>query len=116
MRAIAYYAKYSEGLLNAETGKETATNMIGEFLDEMKELIETRHIKTDRGAVGCVRELNEKWNAIVAIFEKRNGASPLIRNGFRAFMEEQIPALKNVPVKLPNTAPEEIPEEETEKV
>lgn len=114
MRAIAYYAKYSEALLNAETLDESAKKMIGEFLDEMKELIETRHIKTDHGVLGCVRELNEKWNAVVAIFEKRNGSSPLVRNGFRAFMEEQIPALKNVPQKFPAKAPETVPEEDPE--
>lgn len=114
MRAIAYYAKYSEALLNAETLDESAKKMIGEFLDEMKELIETRHIKTDHGVLGCVRELNEKWNAVVAIFEKRNGSSPLVRNGFRAFMEEQIPALKNVPQKFPAKTPETVPEEDPE--
>lgn len=94
-RAIGYYAQYHEALMmTGDKGDEALNNLVRDFLAEMKELIETRHIKTDRGAVSVIVELNDKWNAIVSIFEKRGEKSPIVRNGFRIYMESQIPELK----------------------
>ena len=94
-RAIGYYAQYREALLTGgDKGDEALNDLVRDFLAEMKELIETRHIKTDRGAVSVIVELNDKWNAIVSIFEKRGEKSPIVRNGFRIYMESQIPELK----------------------
>jgi hypothetical protein len=94
-RAIGYYAQYHEALLaGGDAGADAAGELIREFMAELKELIETRHIKTDRGTISIIRELNEKWNAIVSIFEKRGETPPIVRNGFRIYMESVIPELK----------------------
>lgn len=99
-RAIGYYAQYHEALtMGGDKGDEALNDLVRDFLAETKELIETRRIKTDRGTVAVIDELNEKWNAIVSIFEKRGGVSPILRNGFRVYMENQIPELRKTDPK-----------------
>lgn len=94
-RAIGYYVQYHEALtIGGDKGDEALNDLVRDFLAETKETIETWHIKTDRGAVSVINELNEKWNAIVSIFEKRGETPPIVRNGFRIYMESQIPELK----------------------
>ena len=98
MKAKDYYDKYGKAVYD-----ETARNekplylqvMIIEFLHEMKNTIAQRKVSTDRGAVSVIKEMNEKWNALCTIFEKKHGASPIKRNGFLIYLEEEIPALKD---------------------
>lgn len=70
---------------NPQTAKELA-NAIGDVVDglnnEAKELIKKRHVTRGDGCRAIIRELNNKWNAIAALFEKDYGMSPISRNRF----------------------------------
>ena len=94
MKAKEYYAKIKEQ--NPQTAKEMA-NAIGDVVDglnnEAKELIKKRHITRGDGCRAIIRELNNKWNAIVTLFEKDYGVSPIKRNRFLELWAEKIPEL-----------------------
>ena len=94
MKAKEYYAKIKEQ--NSQTAEEMA-NVIGDVVDglnnEAKELIKKRHITRDDGCRAIIRELNNKWNAIVTLFEKDYGVSPIKRNRFLELWAEKIPEL-----------------------
>ena len=94
MRAKEYYAKINEQ--NPKTAEEMA-NAIGNVVDglnnEAKELIKKRRVTSDNGCIAIIRELNNKWNAIVTLFEKDYGMSPIKRHRFLELWAEKIPEL-----------------------
>ena len=97
MKAKEYYDQYGEAVLAEsyhEDHNEELSRLVLAFMREMKELVEARHIKTDRGTVGIIREQNEKWNALCAIFEKNHGVTPIKRDGFLNLMKAKIPELE----------------------
>ena len=98
MKAKDYYDQYGTAVL-AESYHDDQTDelskLVRAFLAEMKEIIAARHVHSDRGTVAVIREQNDKWNALCAIFEKVHGVSPIKRNGFMAFMKHEIPQLED---------------------
>lgn len=50
-------------------------------------------MKRDDALRAVIRELNDKWNAIAGLFEKKQGASPIRRNAFWDEWVKQIPEL-----------------------
>lgn len=77
MRAKEYYKKYGKRI---ESGDVHATvEMINEMMDELRGLLDSRHISTDTGLLNAINEMNEKWNAIGRKFKKPT----LIPNAFR---------------------------------
>lgn len=99
MKAIEYFEQYGEAVfaeaMEKGHGDKALSDLMLAFVREMKDLIKSRNVQSNRGTVGVIREMNEKWNALVAIFEKHKGDSPIRRNGFRLYMELEIPELKN---------------------
>lgn len=98
MKAIDYFEQYGEQVYQEalkSSCNDALSYLLGAFVREMKEIIASRKVQSNRGTVAVIRELNEKWNALVAIFEKRKGDSPIKRNGFRLYMELEIPQLKD---------------------
>ena len=96
MKAKDYYEQYGEAVLSESyhDGKNDELSKLAiAFMREMKEIIDERHIKTDRATVAVIKEQNEKWNALSAIYEKKHGVTPLKRNGFLALMKMEIPEL-----------------------
>lgn len=71
---------------------------VGEIVDgmnrEVKELINKRHVKTDERVRAIILELNNKWNAIVSMFEKDYGYPLLERNKFKNLWGKYYPHLK----------------------
>lgn len=98
MKAKKYYERYGQAVLDEALSPEQKTEALAElftaFIREMKEILTERQVKTDRGAVAVIKEQNEKWNALCAIYEKNHGMEILKRNGFLEYMKMQIPALK----------------------
>lgn len=44
-----------------------------------------------------LKELDQKWNAIVTIFEKKhNGQNPAAKDGFKLLCDKQFPSLKDL--------------------
>ena len=98
MKAKEYFEKYEEGIMDEalETGIHRdgpAAKMLIEFMSEMKQIIEKRHVQFDRGLIPIIREQNQKWNAVVNLFTKKYGDSPIRRDGFYKAMRTEIPEL-----------------------
>lgn len=96
MKAKQYFVKYGDAIWKEfqETGEnhdDALWKMFREFCMEVKELIELKHVSTDHGLEGIVKEQNEKWNAVGSLFLKVYGLNPLKRdgfqNGFREWLE-----------------------------
>lgn len=98
MKAKEYYAKYHDQLLSEDdqNSLEAISSLIYDLSMELKSLCETRNAKTDNAARSIVRELNDKYNAIVALFEAKDGGSPIRRNGFLTYWEKKLPGLGRV--------------------
>ena len=97
MKAKDYYEQFGAALLAESYHEEKfdeLNKLVMAFVREEKEIIESRKMCTDRGAVAVIKEQNEKWNALVAIFEKKHGVSPIVRNGFMILMKSKIPELE----------------------
>lgn len=91
-KAQEYYDFYHERLYNPTTPDDKRTE-IGkciflDFCDDARELIKKRNMKTDEAALGLIKELNDKWNAMVRIFEKHYGFSFFIKDGFKIYWAE----------------------------
>lgn len=95
MKAKEYYALVKEGI---EAGTATALKgavdeMFMGMNREVRELQEKRHIQFDRGISPVLKEMNDKWNAVVNLIEKDYGYSPIIRDGFKNFWVAKMPEL-----------------------
>jgi hypothetical protein len=91
MKALEYYQVYHQA-----SDKETADLAItrGICRDEIFALIDIRNVTTDDGCLAILREQNEKWNAMVRIFEKKDGQSPFLKDGVVQFTDGLCPYLK----------------------
>lgn len=98
MKAKEYYARFGKAVYDEAVSPEQKTEALSElftaFIGELKTLLTDRKVKTDKGAVAIIKELNEKWNALCAIYEKNYGMEILKRNSFLIYMKSQIPALE----------------------
>lgn len=55
----------------------------------MKEILAKRHVKYDTGIWGVIKDQNDKWNAVMNLFIKKYGETPIARDGFSiAIMKE----------------------------
>lgn len=81
MKAQEYFDKYFANAKYADTGfVDNAKEMYRDFAREYEVIKNQRGVKTLEGAVGVVRELNEKWNSVAAKVEKKFGAKIIKRN------------------------------------
>lgn len=78
----------AEGLHNA------ANTMFLGMNKELLELTEKRHVRFDRGMFSIIKELNDKWNAVVSLIEKDYAMSPILRDGYKKFWIGKIPGLE----------------------
>ncbi len=97
MKAIDYFNEYGDAVFCESFHDEKhdeLNKLFMAFVREMKETIEVRGVKTDKATVAVIKEQNQKWNALCAIYEKKyEGMCPLNRNGFLNAMKNEIPAL-----------------------
>lgn len=94
MKAKDYYKKIVEA--NPQTADEFGA-ITGEIVSglnkEAKELIISRKAQRNDAVRGIVRELNNKWNAIVNLYEKDHDFSPFRRNAYWDCWVKEIPEL-----------------------
>lgn len=81
MKAKEYYAKYHDAKDTAAPGA-IQTQMLYDFRQELDALQKQRKAKTFAAQNGITRELNDKWNAVVALFEAKDGKSPIQKDTF----------------------------------
>lgn len=95
MKAKDYFTKYEQALASADSDEcSTAiAEMLNEMNSEVQNLLKVRHVKTDAGTFPIFKEMNQKWNAIVRLFEKKYGATPIIKDGFQTYWVRKLPQL-----------------------
>lgn len=84
MKAKKYFQKYGERLQNPETVDAALNDLVGDFLDETKAMIEQRKNNlgtlSDKACTAILEEMNNKWNALASRLP-----NVLLRNGFKNF-------------------------------
>ncbi len=95
MKAKEYFAKYDDAIWEEAHDPVIRTDgpmaqLLIDFSGEMKYLIEHRNIKYDRAIPALIEELNQKWNAVAGLFEKKYGMSPIKRKGFSKVMRKEL--------------------------
>ena len=95
MKAKEYFAKYGESVYReALDGKfEIGQTLFIEFASEFKAISEQRNVRSNRAAVAVIKELNEKWNSLAAMFEKKYGVEVIKRNAVLNYYMEKIPEI-----------------------
>lgn len=96
MKAKEYYIPIKDAIDSgkAEDIKTVVSDMILNMNDEVEELCEKRHVQFDRGIYPIIKEMNDKWNAVVRLVEKDYRQSPILRDGYKKFWINQIPELE----------------------
>lgn len=94
MKAKEYYEQIMAK--NPQTAEEMAI-AVGDVViglnREAAELVKKRNAKRNDAVRAVIREQNNKWNAIVGLFEKKQGISPIRRNAYLDAWVKQIPEL-----------------------
>lgn len=81
MKAQEYFDKYFADKKYADASLvDSIKEMYRDFAREYEVIKNQRGVKTLEGAVGVVRELNEKWNSVEAKVKKKFGKQILKRN------------------------------------
>lgn len=95
MKAKDYFAKYEQALAsdNSDECSTAIAEMLNEMNSEVQNLLKVRHVKTDAGTFPIFKEMNQKWNAIVRLFEKKYGATPIVKDGFQLYWVRKMPQL-----------------------
>lgn len=88
MKAKEYFDKFGPDIWdewksdNPDCGSHITVTFYKDMYNEMVETIKTRRVQSDKALFSLIEEFNQKWNAVVNMFEKKYGESPLKRNGF----------------------------------
>ena len=96
MKALEYYNKYGPEFFNLKDKDEIddiVLSLIREFNQEIVSLCEIRKVETNMGMAGIILELNQKWNALITLFVKGYGLSPIVTDGYKRFWLLQSPDL-----------------------
>lgn len=95
MKAKDLYAKYKDGVMSQEDAVyiPAVRGLVSDLIGEIKEIAEVRHVQFDRGLLPIMREQNDKYKAIVRMFEKEYGASPIKPDGFEIVLEDLFPGV-----------------------
>lgn len=96
MKAIDYFSEYGEAVFKEsfdENKHDELSKLYLAFVREMKQIIDTRSVKTNKAVIAVMKEMNQKWNALYALYEKKygEGMSPIRRDGFWNSMRHEIP-------------------------
>ena len=96
MKARQYFEKHRQEMTCGDEKKVQAAinQLVLELNDEAKDMLKSRNVYTDRAAVSVLRELNDKYNAVVGLFEKHYGASPLMRDGYLNLWKNRMPTIQ----------------------
>ncbi len=93
MKAKEYYEKYHDGILSHDEQEQLASisQFLNELIREFSALNKSRGGRSVSAVAGAVSEINQKYNAVVALFQKKDGVKPLIDNGFTTVLKKEIP-------------------------
>ena len=86
MKAIEYYEQYRPIFCRAIPVEQLEMHVIElfeDFNEEAYALSITRKAVKPESWRAILKEQNDKWNALVRIFQKKDGISPIKENGFQ---------------------------------
>lgn len=96
MKAKEYYILLKKEI---DDGKELTIKFYVSLLTQLSYF--SIHIKNDALSyrfdvigMSIIKEMNDKWNAIVRLLEREYGQSSIIRDGYKRVWIAQIPELK----------------------
>lgn len=93
MKAKEYYRMLQEASDTEEGFEEGLEKVLTSMSDEVDELIRRRNAKSNDAIAGCVKEIDQKWRALVALHNKKKekfeldghlGRAILLDDGFKA--------------------------------
>lgn len=98
MKAKDYYQKYHDGILSADekAGNEAIASFLNDLIHEVGEMMKARNAKTPSAAAGVVKEINQKYLAVLSLFEKNDGIRPLVDTGFMYGLQEVAPPIRTL--------------------
>ena len=81
MKAKEYFVKYADNIKSSDrTISSTAIGeMLTEMLKEVQEIAKIRHCSLDIGMISILKEQNQKYNAVVNMFNP----PVLVKDGFK---------------------------------
>lgn len=96
MKAKDYFDKYEVAMVayGGKNALDVTMDILKEMSQEVEVIYKARGCKTNAALAGILKELNNKWNAICSLFEKKYGASPMKRNGFIEFWKHEMPEIE----------------------
>ncbi len=96
MKAKDYFEKYAEALISDDhdVSVKASVKLVNDMILEINEVMGKRQARFDNALISVIKEQNEKWLALVRMFEKKYGASPLRREGFVDLLERMMPEMK----------------------
>jgi hypothetical protein len=89
--------EYAEELLRNNLNNESISSLLISLANEVKEIAETRHAKSNGAFVSIMKEQDLKWRAIARIVEDKLGLDTTITNrrlstnGFMLFIKKHFP-------------------------
>lgn len=95
MKAKEYFEKYDQDIWTEWQDQEMhrdgpMAKLYIEMSSELRKIMDVRQVNSDSGMLGVLREQNQKWNAILNLFEKKYGKSPISRNGFYMAWKDEL--------------------------
>lgn len=90
MKAKEYFLKYKDKFLDSKDQKEldaTVVALLNDFNRDMRETMTKRGVSSDDAVVGSVIEFNNKWNALVRMFERHFHYSPIKYDGYLKYWD-----------------------------
>ena len=98
MKAKEYFDKYKDLIMREVTSESTEFRYPAELLKEMsmeaQKLVDARHAVRNSAVVAVLKEFNVRWNAVVSMFIKKYGVSPMKKDGFKTWWCSQDKAIE----------------------
>lgn len=98
MKAKEYFEKYDALIVEDVKNNSTknTTKLVIELSTEVETLYKARKGNSNSALAGCIREVNDKWNAIARMFSKKYGGEIFVKDGIINFWTMRIPELKDI--------------------
>ena len=95
MKARDYFEKYDTLIMEEQKNGEIGTTkkLLLEMSDEVTAVCKQRKAVKDEAVIAVLKEINQKWNAICRMYEKKYGVSPLNYDAFRCYRMTAMPEL-----------------------
>ena len=86
MKAKEYFAKYEQSIMGerSETDADPVYGMYCDFANEYQNICDARRVAKEDAQAATLREVNQKWEAVVNLFTKKYGEkNPIAADYFK---------------------------------